>query len=144
MPRRAPPPKRGAACPSRPITTMDITAPTTIPSQCRQLDAAHALLDRICTWPSVRVDVRGDDAEVHSGVCDTCIARLDLRTGALTAFVAADQASTIVEAEPLLRLTGDGVRLNVNSTGTRTTGERLMRWRIDLERFGPQLREASP
>jgi hypothetical protein len=123
---------------------MDITAPTSIPSPSQPLDAAQALLRRICTWPSVRVDLRGDDAALHSGVHDACIARLNLRTGALTAFVAADQVSTIVDAEPLLRLTGDGVRLNVNSTGTRTTGERLMRWRVDLERFGPQMREASP
>jgi hypothetical protein len=108
------------------------------------LGDAWALLRRVALWPSVRVDVRGDDAAVHSGAGDACIARLNLRTGALTAFVRPDLVGALVEAQPGVQLTRDGVRLNVSDQGSRTAAERLMRWRIDLERFGPQLREASP
>jgi hypothetical protein len=105
---------------------------------------ARTLLARISSWPSVRVDRRGDDAAVYSGVRNTRIARLNLRTGLLTAFVDADTGCAITAADPRLRLTPDGVRLNVSTTDSCMRGERLMRWRLDLERFDAQLREASP
>jgi hypothetical protein len=50
----------------------------------------------------------------------------------------------LVATEPLLRLTHDGVRLDVSDASSRRVGERVIRWRIDLERFSPQLWEASP
>jgi hypothetical protein len=105
---------------------------------------AGALVRRISAWPFVRVELRGEDAAVHSGVRDTFIARLDLGTGALTVFVLADLVRSLVASEPLVRATRDGVRLAVRDPSSREAGERLIRWRIDLERFSPQLREASP
>jgi hypothetical protein len=113
-------------------------------SAARQLSEARVLVRRISLWPFVRVDLQGDDVAVHSGVRDTLIAKLNLVTGALTAFVIADTANSLIEEEPLLRATRDGVRLDVTDAHSRMTGERLIRWRIDLERFGAQLGEASP
>jgi hypothetical protein len=121
------------------LEAMDITAPSRT-----ELDEARMLVRRISAWPFVRVDLRGDAAAVRSGVRDTFIARLDLRTGALTVFVLADMVDRLVATEPLLRVTCDGVRLDVSDAATRRAGERVIRWRIDLERFSPQLREASP
>jgi hypothetical protein len=90
------------------------------------------------------VDRRHGDAALRSGLRDGPIARLNLRTGALTVFVNADMVRSLVETQPMLRLTRDGVRLDVIDAESRRTGERLIRWRIGLERFGPQMREASP
>jgi hypothetical protein len=36
------------------------------------------------------------------------------------------------------------VRDAIVGTDSRTAAEALLRWRVDLERFGPQLRAASP
>jgi hypothetical protein len=38
----------------------------------------------------------------------------------------------------------DCVTLRVRDTDSRTAAEALLRWRVDVERFGPQLRAASP
>jgi hypothetical protein len=95
-------------------------------------------------WPFVRVDLQHDGAALHSGGRDTLIARLNLLTGALTVFVIADMGRSLVTTEPLLRLTRDGVQVEVVDEDSRKAGERLICWRTDLERFGAQLREASP
>jgi hypothetical protein len=105
---------------------------------------ARVLVRRVSLWPSVRVEVRGDDAAVYSGARDTFVARIGLATSTLTVFVVADMTRTLIATEPLLRPTRDGVRLDVHDADSRKAGERLIRWRIDLERFGPQWREASP
>jgi hypothetical protein len=136
---------------------MDIIGPMRTPELDGVIDAARrltpatparsevaVLVRRISLWPFVRVELRGDDAAVHSGVRDTSIARLNLGTGALTIFVIADMVRSLVQTEPLLRMTREGVRIDVSDIESRKAGERLIRWRIDLERFGPQLREASP
>ncbi|HMJ34911.1 MAG TPA: hypothetical protein VK501_13445 [Baekduia sp.] len=109
-----------------------------------RLSDALELVRRVRMWPFVRVDLEADGAALHSGVRDTFIARLDLLTGGLTAFVAADMARSVVATEPLVRLTRHGVRIDVVDVDSRQAGERLIRWRIDLERFGVQFREASP
>jgi hypothetical protein len=105
---------------------------------------ARVLVQRVSAWLFVRVELRGEDAAVHSGVRDACVARLDLGTGALTAFVVVDLVGALLETEPLLRVTRDGVGLDVIDADSRRAGERLLRWRIELERFRPQLGEASP
>ncbi|HEY6762153.1 MAG TPA: hypothetical protein VI318_21825 [Baekduia sp.] len=105
---------------------------------------AVELVRRVRMWPFVRVTIEADSAALHSGVRDTFIARLDLRTGGLTAYVAGDQGRPLVAAEPLARSTRNGVRIEVVDAESRRAGERLIRWRIDLERFGVQFREASP
>jgi hypothetical protein len=50
----------------------------------------------------------------------------------------------ILERDPLLRRTTDGVSVHVTDSESRTAAGTLLRWRIDLERFAPQLRDASP
>jgi hypothetical protein len=118
-----------------------ITAPISLspwPSE------AEVLLRRVSRWPYVRVDLRGRDAAIYSGIPETCVARLDVETGALTVFVSAEDVTPLLETEPLLRVSREGVHLDVHDTGSRTAGERVLRWRIDLERFAPQLRAASP
>jgi hypothetical protein len=136
---------------------MDITGPTRTPDLDGVIDAARrlaprrpavdearVLVRRVSLWPSVRVALRGDAAAVYSGVRESFVARIDLGTGALTVFVVTDLVAALVATEPLLALTRDGVRVEVRDVPTRKAGERLLRWRIDLERFSPQLREASP
>ena len=109
-----------------------------------QRGEAHALVARVGLWPFVRVDVQGDHAALHSGGRDACIASLDLVTGALTAFVPTGLRDSLVRTEPLVRLARDGVRVDVVDAESIRTGERLIRWRLDLERFGGQLLDASP
>src|SRR5438309_1944331 len=103
-------------------------------AEATQLSEAHELVRRVSPWPFVRVDMRGIDAALHSGPRDTLIARLNLLTGELTAFVIADMASSLLSAEPLLRVTRDGVHLDVVDHDSREAGERLIRWLIDVER----------
>jgi hypothetical protein len=105
---------------------------------------AHELLRRVSLWPFVRVELRHEGADLHCGGRDTLIARLNLLTGALTAFVAADMGTALLNTQPLLRRTRDGAQIDVIDEDSCKAGERLIRWRTDLERFGAQLREASP
>jgi hypothetical protein len=114
------------------------------PPEPEKTSEAAVLAHRISAWPFVRLEQRGDHAVIHSGVRDTFIARLELGTGALTACVDAELVTTLVASEPLLRVTRDGVRVDVVDADSRQAAERLLRWRIDLERFAPQLGEASP
>jgi hypothetical protein len=45
---------------------------------------------------------------------------------------------------PQLRGTHDGVSVHVTDVDSRRAAEALLRWRIELERFAPQLRNAAP
>src|SRR3954468_12518428 len=116
-----------------------------LPSSRRAVVAeALELVRWVRRWPSARVEVEGACTTIHSGVGDLRIARLDLGTGGLTVFVGADLARQVIRSDPRVRATRDGVRLDVHDADSRAAGERVLRWRMDLERFGPQLREASP
>jgi hypothetical protein len=116
-----------------------------LPSPRRAVVAeALELVRGVRQWPSARVEVQGACTTIHSGVRDLRIARLDLGTGGLTVFIDADLAGQLVRSEPRVRATRDGVRLDIHDADSRAAGERVLRWRIDLERFGPQLRDASP
>lgn len=139
------------------LNPMDITGLSRTPELDGVIDAARrlsvatpahsearVLVRRVSLWPSVRVELRGDDAAVYSGIRDTFVARVGLATSTLVVFVVAEMTHTLIATEPLLRATRDGVRLDVRDAGSLKAGERLIRWRIDLERFGPQWREASP
>jgi hypothetical protein len=55
-----------------------------------------------------------------------------------------DAAGPTLEGHSRLRGTADGVRVRVSDGDARTAAEALLRWRVELERFGPQLRAASP
>jgi hypothetical protein len=115
----------------------------TAPTNPRQSDP-RALLRGISVSPFVRVDLHGDHATVRTRVRDTRIARLNVETGALTVFAVVAMARSVVRTQPQLRLTRDGVSVHVSDPDSRTAAERLIRWRIDVERFGPQLHTASP
>lgn len=106
--------------------------------------AAHDLLHRLRRWPFVRIVALGDRTVLHCGGADTPIAELHHPSGALSAFLPADVARALVRAEPRLHLTGRGARVVLVDDASHRVGERLLRARIDLERFGAQLREASP
>jgi hypothetical protein len=114
------------------------------PQQQRVVGDALALVSRVRLWPFARVEAQGACTTIHSGAGDACIARLDLTTGALAVFVAADLARLLARSEPRARATRDGVRLDVRDADSGAAGERMLRRRIDLVRFGPQLAEASP
>jgi hypothetical protein len=105
---------------------------------------AVQLVRRIREWPAVRIEKRGPCAVLLSGARDVPIAELDVSTGALAAFIPPDLARSIVRDEPLLQLARDCVRITLVDDASRRAAERLLRWRINLERFRPQLREASP
>jgi hypothetical protein len=139
------------------VKAMDITGPARTATLDGVIDAARrlapvrptlsqarVLVRRVSLWPSVRVELRGDDAALYSRAGDTFVAQVGLATGALTVFVIADLAHSVVLVEPLARVTRDGVGLDVRDADSLQAGERLIRWRIDLERSGPQWREASP
>jgi hypothetical protein len=112
-------------------------------TEATQLSEAHELVRRVSRWPSVRVESNGLEAAVHSNPGGTLVARLNLLTGALTGFAVGDMGS-LLATESLLRVTRDGVHLDVVDPDSREAGERLIRWLVDLQRFGPQFGEASP
>jgi hypothetical protein len=114
------------------------------PPQQAVVGEALALVRRVRLWPFARIEAQGACTTIHSGVGDACIARLDLTTGALAVFVAADQARLLAQSEPRARATRDGVRLDVRDADSGAAGERMLRWRIDLVRFRPQMADASP
>jgi hypothetical protein len=139
------------------VKAMDITGPARTPALDGVIDAARrfaparpalsearVLVRRVSRWPSVRVELRGDDAAVYSGPGAIHVAQIRLGTGAMTVFVVLDLARSLLVTEPLVRATSDGVGLDVRDADSLRAGERLIRWRIDLERFGPQWRAASP
>jgi hypothetical protein len=105
---------------------------------------ALKLVRRIREWPSVRIEERGACAVLLSGARDVPIAEVNVSTGALAAFIPPDLARSVVRDEPLLQLAQDRVRITLVDDASGRAAERLLRWRINLERFGPQLREASP
>jgi hypothetical protein len=113
-------------------------------TEATQLSEAHELVRRVSRWPSVRVESNGLEAAVHSNPGGARVARLNLLTGALTGFAVGDMESSLLATESRLRVTRDGVHLEVVDPDSREAGERLIRWLVDLQRFGPQLGEASP
>ena len=102
------------------------------------------LLRRLEDWPFLRIERRGVRAVLYEGDRDQPIGTVDLCTGTLTLEVRTDLRGTLLERHPQLQLTRSGVRLDVTDAQRCVTAEDLVRWRIGLERFAPQLREASP
>jgi hypothetical protein len=102
------------------------------------------LLRRLDASPFIRVERRGRRAVLHVSDRDRVIGALDLWTGTLTAVVAPDLSRQLLAHDPRLQVTRRGVRVDVTDAGSRMAAEALVRWRVDLERFAPQWREASP
>jgi hypothetical protein len=95
-------------------------------------------------WPSIRGERCGNCEILRSGVGDLVVGTLNVDTGVLTVSVPPDMLDAVREHRPQLEATQDGVRLDIVDGHSRRDAEALLRWRIDLERFGPQLRNASP
>jgi hypothetical protein len=94
--------------------------------------------------PYFRVERRDDLVTLRSGVLDAAIGAVNLETGVLTVHVSPDVAGPLLEEHPRLRRTSDGVGVRVTNGATRRAAEVLIRWRMEVERYAPQLRNASP
>jgi hypothetical protein len=102
------------------------------------------LLRRLDALPFLRIERRGVRAVLYGADRDQRIGTVDVSTGTLTVDVGPDLRGPLLERHPELRLANGGVRLDVTDAARRVAAEDLVRWRIGLERFGPQWREASP
>jgi hypothetical protein len=102
------------------------------------------LLCRLDAWPLLRVERRGAHAVLYGGDRGLPIGTVDVRTGTLTVPVRSDLRGPLLASHPELEVANGGVRLEVTDAERRVAAEALVRWRIGLERFAPQEREASP
>jgi hypothetical protein len=100
------------------------------------------LLHHLDSWPYLHIERWTDCAILR--MRDLVVGTLNLVVHALSVNVSPDAVGPILERDPLLRRTADGVSVHVTDSESRTAAEALLRWRIDLERFAPQLRDASP
>ena len=94
------------------------------------------------SWPYVNIERRTDGAILR--MRDRVIGTLNLETHALLVNVPPDAVGPMLEGDPRLRRTTDGVSVHVTDIESRTAAEALVRRRVDLERFAWQLRAASP
>jgi hypothetical protein len=72
------------------------------------------------------------------------IGALNFRSRVLSVHIPSNMVPPLLDSHPQLVGANDGVRLRVIDTNSRAEAERLLRWRIELERFAPQRRVASP
>jgi hypothetical protein len=100
------------------------------------------LLHRLDSWAYLRVERRPGRAILR--VWDLVVGALNLATHVLSVDVPGDMLGRLLEAQPHLRKTKDGVSVRITDVESRAAAEALLRWRIELERFGPQLLVASP
>ena len=108
------------------------------------LDEPTRLLAHLAAWPFLRIEQRGANAALYFSPRHQAIGTVDVRTGTLTVDVGRDAVGPLLERHPQLQVTGGGVRLDVTEAEAAPAAEALIRWRVDLERFAPQLRDASP
>jgi hypothetical protein len=108
----------------------------------RQPGELGELLRRLDSWPYLRAELRGDRVTLR--VRNVVIGTLNIETRALTAHVPAGMVGLLLADRPQLRGTNDGVSVRVTDVDSRRAAEALLRWRIELERFAPQLRNAAP
>jgi hypothetical protein len=102
------------------------------------------LLHRVDSWPFVRLELLGRCVTLHSGVRDRPIGVLNLDTLVLTVNVPPDMVSQLPKEHQQPGARKDNVSVRVTDAASRSAAEALIRWRIDLVRFAPQLRDASP
>jgi hypothetical protein len=105
---------------------------------------AATFLDRVSTWPTIRVDADSRRATMRSTRDDRVVGRLDLRTGRLDVEVPADVAAELIRAHPELRRRPGGVRAHLGDEGGVERGQQLLLRRITVQRNAAQLRHASP
>lgn len=100
------------------------------------------LLEHLDSWPYLLVDRRTD--RVILRLRDLVIGTVNLVMPAVSVHVPPDAVGPMLERDPLRRPTTDGVSVHVTDSESRAAAEALVRWRVDLEVFGPQLHAASP
>lgn len=100
------------------------------------------LLHHLDSWPYLHVERRPDCAILR--VHDLVVGTLNLVMHALSVNVPPDAVGPRLANDQLLRRTTDGVSVHVTGIESRAAAETLLRWRVDLERFAPQLGVASP
>jgi hypothetical protein len=81
---------------------------------------------------------------LHGASSGEVIGEVDVRTGTLTVIAGAQDVGALLTSHPRLRVTDGGVRLDVTDAGSFLAAKALVRWRLGLERFAPQVRDASP
>lgn len=116
---------------------MPITTTTTVSD-------AEALLERLASWPFVRVERRGMRATLLSGDRDLPIATIDLRDEELTVAVPPALVTPMLRRHPELEPGGRGVRLILSDAAHLAVGEAVLRWRVGRVRFAAQRGAASP
>jgi len=102
------------------------------------------LLHRVDSWPFVRLELTGHCVTLHGGAGDRLIGVLNLDTRVLTVDVPPDMVSRLPKEHQQPAARKDSVSVRVSDADSRSAAEALIRWRIDLVRFAPQLRDASP
>jgi hypothetical protein len=100
------------------------------------------LLRRLDSWAYLRIDRRPGCVILR--MRDLVVGALNLASHVLSVDVPGDMVGPLLEAHPHLRETKNGVSVHITDLDSRAAAEALLRWRIDLERFGPQLLAASP
>jgi hypothetical protein len=106
-------------------------------------DELTRLLARLEASPFLRIEQRGARGALYFGGQAQAVGVLDVRTGMLTVDVDREFIGGLRERHPQWQPTAGGVRLRANGVGL-ASAEALIRWRIDLERFAPQQRDAAP
>ena len=113
----------------------------TAPTDTRDGDVRE-LLRRLDSWLYLRVEHRPDCVILR--VHDVVVGTLSPASGTLSVPVPRDMVDVLLECHQQLRSTGDGVSLPVRDADSCTAAEELLRWRVELARYAPQLRAASP
>jgi hypothetical protein len=102
----------------------------------------RALVRHLGCWPYLHIERM--DPVTMLRVRGLVVGRLNLESRAVSVDIPPDMVSPLLDRHPQLRATAGGVSVQVTDADSRTAAEALLRWRIELERFGPQLRCASP
>lgn len=105
---------------------------------------AEALLQRLASWPLVRVERRGTRATLLSGDRDLPIATIDLRDEELTVAVPPALVTPMLRRHPELRPGGRGVRVALTDPARVAVGETVLRWCVGRVRYAAQRAVASP
>jgi hypothetical protein len=100
------------------------------------------LLRRLDSWAYLTIERRPD--RVILRVRDLVVGDLDFASCVLSVDISGEMLGPLLQAHPHLRETKDGVSVRVTDRDSRAAAEALLRWRIELERFGGQLLAASP
>jgi hypothetical protein len=90
--------------------------------------------------PGTEAPARSMSLRTH----DLVVGTPEPRDAPLSVNVPPDAVGPRLASDPLLRRTTARVGVHVTDSESRTAAETLLRWRVGLERFAPQLRAASP